>query len=140
MSMVIEEIKKIESSPKKLREFGFVVGGVFAALGVFLWWRGKPVYPYLFFPGVFLVLTGAFFPPALKPLQKGWMTLALLLGWVMTRVLMTLLFFLAITPIGILVRITGKDLLDTKLGPQKTSYWKIRPQIPHVPADYERQF
>jgi hypothetical protein len=138
--MVIEEIKKIESNPRKLREFGFVVGGVLSALGIFLWWRGRGAYPYFLLPGVVLVVTGAISPIVLKPLQKAWMTLALLMGWVMTRVLLSTLFYLAITPIGLILRLTGKDLLDQKLEPQKQSYWKIRPQIPRGPADYEKQY
>lgn len=138
--MIINEIKKIESSPKKLREFGLVVGGVLCALGIWLWWRGRGSFPYFLAPGIFLVITGALIPWVLKPLQKAWMTLAILLGWVMTRVLMTVLFFLAITPIGLILRLAGKDLLDQKLEPKKPSYWKIRPQSPRVPADYEKQF
>ena len=138
--MIIDEIKKIESSPKKLREFGLVVGGVLCALGILLWWRGLGTFPYFLIPGVMLVIGGAFAPLALTPLQKAWMTLAILMGWVMTRVLMTVLFYLAITPIGLILRLTGKDLLDQKLEPKKQSYWKIRPQTPRVPSDYEKQF
>ncbi len=138
--MVIAEIKKIESTPKKLREFGFLVGGVLCALGVLLWWRGRGSFPYFLTPGILLVITGALIPSILKPLQKAWMTLAILMGWVMTRVLLSALFYLAITPIGLLLRITGKDLLDQKLEPKKTSYWKICSDPPRVPSDYERQF
>ncbi len=138
--MVIAEIKKIESNPKKLREFGLVVGGVFCVLGGLLLWRGRPSSPYFFAPGIFLVITGAVIPTILKPLQKAWMTLAILMGWVMTRVLLSVLFYLAVTPIGWILRLTGKDILDQKLEPQKSSYWKIRPQTPRVPSDYEKQF
>jgi hypothetical protein len=138
--MVISEIKKIESSPKKLREFGLVIGGVFLSLGLFLWWRDRGAYPYFLFPGLALIIAGAIVPAILKPLKKAWMTLAILMGWVMTRVLMGILFFLAITPIGLILRLTGKDLLDQKLEPDAKSYWKIRPHIPRVPADYEKQF
>ena len=138
--MVIEEIKKIESSPKKLREFGLLVGGVLCALGILLWWRGRYTYPYFLFSGILLVIAGAVVPRSLKSLQKAWMTLAILLGWVMTRVLLSVLFYLTLSPIGFVLRLTGKDLLDEKLEPKKQSYWKIRPQVPRVPSDYEKQF
>ena len=139
-SMVIAEIKKIESSPKKLREFGFVVGGVLCALGILFFWRGRGSYPYFLAPGIFLVVTGAVIPSILKPVQKAWMTLALLMGWVMTRVFLSVLFYLAITPVGLLLRLMGKDLLDERFEPKKQSYWKLRPQDPRVPGDYEKQF
>ncbi len=138
--MILDEIKKIESSEKKLKEFGLLVGGVLCALGILLWCRGRGTYPYFFLSGITLVVTGAASPIALKPLQKVWMTLAILLGWVMTRVLLSVLFYLTFTPIGLIMRLTGKDLLDQKLEPQKRSYWKIRPQIPRIPSDYEKQF
>lgn len=138
--MVIAEIKKIESSEKKLREFGLLVGGVLCALAGFLLWRGKGSYPYFLIPGILLMIGGAVAPRALKPLQKAWMTLAILMSWVMTRLLLGILFFLAITPIGLILRLTGKDLLDEKLEPKKQSYWKILSKTPYNPADYEKQY
>jgi hypothetical protein len=138
--MILDEIKKIESSPKKLREFGFVVGGVLCAIGILSFWRGRGSFPYFLVLGIILVVLGAVKPSILKPVQKAWMTLAILMGWVMTRVFLSVLFYLAITPVGLLLRLMGKDLLDEKLEPQKQSYWKLRPQTPRVPTDYEKQF
>lgn len=138
--MIWDEIKKIDSGIKKLREFGFLVGGVLAALGLLFWWRGKGHFPYFLFPGVFLIVAGAVLPVILKPFQKIWMILAVLLGWVMTRVILTVLFFFAVTPIGIILRITGKDLLGLRLEPRRPSYWKPKPPDTHTPSDYERQF
>lgn len=138
--MVIEEIKKIDSSVKKLREFAYVVGGVLIGLGVLLWWRGKAHFPYFLAPGLILVCAGVLFPQGLKPLQKAWMTLALLMGWVMTRALLTILFFLAVTPISLCLRLIGKDLLDLRLRREETSYWKPRSRGHGAPSDYERQF
>ena len=60
--MILDEIKKIESTLPKLREFGFVVGGVLCALGIFLAWRGRGTYPYFFLPGITLVITGTVLP------------------------------------------------------------------------------
>ncbi|MFA5160443.1 MAG: SxtJ family membrane protein [Candidatus Omnitrophota bacterium] len=138
--MVIAEIKKIESSPQKLREFGLVVGGVLCTLGILLLWRGRESYPYFLVPGLIFVIAGAVSPANLKPLQKAWMTLAILGGWVMTRVFLSILFYLAITPIGLILRLRGKDLLDQKLEPKKQSYWKMRSQTPRGLDSYEKQF
>ncbi len=138
--MVISEIKKIDSSVKKLREFGFVVGGVFALLGVIIWLRGKAHFPYFLYPGIALVLLGAVIPKVLKPLQKVWMSLAVLMGWVMTRVLLTVLFFITFTPISLYLRITGKDLLNLRFPSREPSYWKLCQKKLHSPADYEKQF
>ena len=138
--MIIEEIKQIESSPKKLREFGLLVGGVLCALGILLWWRGRDSSPYFVFSGSALMVAGAVVPIVLKPLQKVWMTLAILMSWVMTRVFLSLLFFLALTPIGLIMRLTGKDLLGLKRDPSQGSYWNRRERGARLPQDYEKQF
>ena len=138
--MVIGEIKKIDSSIKKLREFGWVVGGVFAALGVILLWRGRAHYPYFLYPGVVLVIVGAVAPGILKPLQKVWMSLAVLMGWVMTRVLLSVLFYLTLTPISLFLKITGKDLLNLRFPSNDPSYWKVCPKHTRTPSDYEKQY
>ena len=138
--MILDEIKKIESTLPKLREFGFVVGGVLCALGIFLAWRGRGTYPYFFLPGITLVITGTVLPGALKPFQKAWMTLAILMNWIMTRVLFSVLFCVAITPIGLILRLAGRDLFDRKLDQSKKSYWNVRSKPLSLPADHERQF
>jgi len=117
-----------------------LVGGVLSALGALLLWRGRSSAPFFLAPGIILVIAGALVPSLLKPIQKAWMTLAILMGWVMTRVLLSALFYLTLTPIGFILRLMGKDLLDQKLEPQKQSYWKVRPPTSRVPNEYERQF
>lgn len=138
--MILDEIKKIESSPKKLREFAFVVGGVLCAIGALLLWRGGETYPWFLFPGMLLMGSGAVAPGLLTPLQKTWMALAILMGWVMGRVLLSILFYMVLTPIGLVLRLTGKDLLGLQRHSSEKSYWNIQSQSPRVPADPEKQF
>ncbi len=138
--MILDEIKKIESSPKKLREFAFVVGGVLCAIGVLLLWRGRENYAWFLFAGMLLAGIGVVASALLMPLQKAWMTLAILIGWVMGRVLLSILFFLVLTPLGVILRLMGKDLLGLRRDPSKKSYWNIRSQDPQIPSDPERQY
>jgi len=135
----IEEFRKIKSSPKELREFGVLVGTVLGVLGAFLWWRGKPVFLPFLAAGFLLVITGVTVPKILKPLQKIWMGLALVLGSVMTRVILTAVFCLVLTPIGILIRLSGKDLLNLKREGGSASYWKRR-EKKDSRENYEKQF
>ena len=65
------------------------------------------------------------------------MAAALLMGWVMSRVILTVLFFVAITPIALFLRATGKDLLDVR-GLARKSYWKGRRA--RANEDYEKQY
>lgn len=138
--MLREEIKNIGSSRRDLRNFGLTVGTVLAALALVFWWSGKSLYPYLLVPGAVLVFGGLFFPALLKPLQKAWMTLAVIMGWVMTRVILSALFFLVVTPMGLLARLFGKDFLSLKRKSSRESYWHLREDKEYDRRRSEMQF
>jgi Saxitoxin biosynthesis operon protein SxtJ len=138
--MIKDEIKNIKQSPKDLRKFGLTVGIVLLLIASFLIWKHKPSQFYFVSIGALLVLSGLLFPALLRPLNKAWMTLAVLLGWVMTRVILSVLFYLVITPISLIARISGKHFLDLKIDKSRQSYWEKRKNVPAAAADYERQF
>lgn len=138
--MLLEEIKNIKSTKKDLRDFGLVVGIFFVILGALFWWKGKPFYPYFLEIGTFLIFFGLAFPVVLKPIQKVWMTVALLIGSVMTRVILLVLFYLVITPIGIISRLFGNKFLDLKIDKSANSYWIKRPQESYDKERYEKQY
>ncbi|MDR3667890.1 MAG: SxtJ family membrane protein [Ignavibacteriaceae bacterium] len=138
--MIKDEIKNIKQSPKDLRKFGLTVGTVIFLFGCLLLWKHKPSQFYFLSIGAALILLGLIFPVILRPLNKIWMILAILLGWIMTRVILSLLFYIVITPIGLIARISGKHFLDLKIDKSRTSYWDKRKNVQVSPADYERQF
>ncbi len=138
--MLLEEIKNIKSEKKDLRNFGITFGVVFTLLGGALWWKGKDTYT------IFLVLSSAFFffgfvlPGLLRPLQKAWMTLAVVMGFFMTKVVLAILFYLVFTSIGLVSRLFGKKFLGSKMDSSKKSYWINRKPVPLNRSNYERQF
>jgi hypothetical protein len=138
--MLLEDFKQLKTGRRELRSFGLLVGGVFLALGLLFLWREKPYYPWFIIPGVALIIPGFLFPKTLKPVYLLWMTLALALGFVVSHVILTVFFFLVITPVGLLARVAGKDFLRLKLDRQTPSYWIPREQRPATPERYERQF
>lgn len=133
------EIKQIESGPKQLREFGWVMGGFFGILAGIGWWRGRNFLPFLSICGIFCVIT-YLNAQLLKPLQKAWMAFAVIMGYFMTRILLTLLFFIALTPISLIARLTGKKFLDLTFDTSKDTYWIQKPSEPQPKEHYERQF
>lgn len=137
---VISEIKKIQSTKKELREFAFVVGGVASAIGALLLWRGRPATPYFLTPGIVLIVLGFLAPQILKPLQKVWMIFALIMGAIMSRVILGLLFFIAITPIRVIALIFGKQFLDLSFRKETDSYWNQYPEKKIEKEQYEKQF
>jgi multisubunit Na+/H+ antiporter MnhG subunit len=138
--MLIEEIRGIRSDRRDLRNFGFVVGGVLLALASFLFWKDRPAWTWIGGIGAALVTLGAILPASLLPLQKVWMTLAVIMGWIMTRIILSVLFFLVLTPIGLIARATGKRFLERRLHREADSYWKVREDPAPGGEHYEKQY
>jgi len=138
--MLKEEFKNIKESKKDLRKFGLSVGGVLVIIAVFLFWFEKSAAIYFIAVGAFLILTGFIYPQILKPFNKFWMGLAIVLGFVMSRVILTILFYLVLTPISIIARIFGKNFMVLKYDKSVKTYWEKRIEIHKKAIDYERQF
>jgi hypothetical protein len=137
---MIDDIKNIQSTKKDLRSFGLLVGGLLLFIGAVLFLKSKPSAQYFIFISLVLILPALFFPALLKPLQKIWMALAIVMGWISTRIILSLLFFIVLTPIGFIMRLRGKDLLDEKIEKEKTSYWIYREPKAYSALDSEQQF
>ena len=138
--MIIDEIRGIKSGKKDLRNFGLVMCVALALLGGLFLWRGRPLYPYFFFLSGFFLVTGLGLPVILKPLHKAWMTLAILLGWVVSRLILSILFFVILTPLRLISLIFGKRFLELRIDKGSPSYWNIRDDKKPDPADYEKQY
>ena len=138
--MLLQEIKNIKSGKAELRKFGITLGIVFGLLGGLFLWREKPYYFSLFILSVFFLFFGLVLPWLLKPIHKIWMTVALVLGSIMTRVILSVLFYLVITPLGLISKLSGKDFLDLKFDRSASSYWIVRNKTTFEKANYEKQF
>ncbi len=139
--MIREEIKSLRTGERELRKFGLTVGGVFALLGCWFWWRGKTHFPCFLVPGVLLMLPGALVPRALKFIYIGWMSLAFILGIAVSTALLTLFFYLIVTPIGLISRLAGRDFLNRKFDRDATTYWIRRDRSSSAQTrNHEQQF
>lgn len=118
-----DEVRALPTDPVTLRKFGLMVGGVFCLLGAFLLWREVSWAVVFLWIGAPLVVLGAIYPRILRPVYIGWMTLAVVLGAFMTRVLLTLFFFIVLTPVGLFFRLIGRDALHRTLDRDAASYW-----------------
>jgi len=138
MNWFKEEFGRIDRSPRALRRFGLVLGAMSILLGLVLLARHRNA--SLLFVLAALLLAAAFFAPAaLKYLHALWMSFSLLLGWVMTRVILTIVFCLVVTPIGLLQRLFRQSNLDLGFRTGASTYWRPREKS-LAPADYRNQF
>jgi hypothetical protein len=137
---IYADLKKLKTGARELRKFGLTVGGVFVLLGVLLFLRHRSSYPSFLGAGAVLTALGVIWPRALKYVYIAWMALAFTLGFVMSNVILTLFFFLFVTPIGLLARLFQKDFLARKWDKQAVSYWIERANEKKTAQTYERQF
>lgn len=120
------------------RKFAFTVGIAFLVLAAIVWWRQHPTLLKVFgaLGGVLLVL-GVVMPASLGPVQRAWMALAHAISKVTTPVFMGIVYFLVITPTGLLMKAFGKAPLRAPRG--ATTYWTTRAPEQRR-SDLSRQF
>ncbi|HEV7799388.1 MAG TPA: SxtJ family membrane protein [Pyrinomonadaceae bacterium] len=123
------------------REFGLVVGGVFLLLGSWWLYRGKFINAtHVVLPlAAFLIVFALVWPRALVLPNRAWMLLAEGLSFVTTRIILALVFFLVVTPIGVIKRLSGWDPLSRR-GARSESYWKPYSERQRDPRHYEKMF
>ena len=137
---MLEEIKNIKSEKSDLRMFGITIGVILLIIAGFLFWKEKESFQILLTFGITFCILGIAIPFILKPIYWIWMIFATILGWIMTRVILSLLFYFIITPIGLIPRFFGKQFLELRWDKSKESYWNFRTNERRQKEDYEKQF
>ena len=137
---MFEEIKNIKSEKSDLRNFGITVGIILLVISGFLFWKEKESYQIFSGIGITLSLIAIAMPSVLKPVYWMWMIFGIILGWFMTRVILSLLFYIIITPIGLTLRLFGKQFLELRWDKSKESYWNFRTNEHLKKENYEKQF
>jgi hypothetical protein len=133
-------MKHINATPKEVRKFGITFSILAIGLAAFSLYKGNALWMVLLGGSLFFFLTGIWAYPLLKPIYVGWMTFAFALGWVNTRLILGIVFYLIFTPAGLVMRLLGKDPLGLRLERQTSTYWiKRKPQTPDKKR-YEKLF
>jgi hypothetical protein len=124
---------------KQLRSFGLIVGGIFAGIG--LWplaiHFAEPKWWPLVVAGL-LILPALVYPTVLYWPNKGWMLVGHVLGWINTRIILGLVFYVVVTPMGIIRRMLGKDPMGRRTRPDLDTYRVLREPRPgsHLTKQY----
>jgi hypothetical protein len=129
------------AGPKELRGFGNVFGGVALIFASVLWWRGRPAAPYFLAASVAFFVIAQFVPSLLKPLYGPWMRFAEFLAPITTRILLTVFYYVGVTPTGLLMRLSGKDPMQRRFKDLSAkTYWN-QATPPHQGArHFDNQF
>ncbi|HEY3303679.1 MAG TPA: SxtJ family membrane protein [Candidatus Binatia bacterium] len=107
---------------KQLRSFGFLVGGIFALLGFGPLLLGKEVRLWAIIPAGALLILGLLLPQSLGPIYRVWMKLGHILGWINTRIILSVVFYGLVFPMGFIMRLAGRDPMRRRYDPAAESY------------------
>ncbi len=130
----------LKTDKKTLREFGLVFAAglmlIFGLLLPWIWDKAWPTWPWI--AAAAFAGTGLILPVALKPFYILWMKIGHVLGWINTRIILGLVFFILFAPLALLFRLFGHDPMKRKLESAATSY---RQPSDHLPRErMERPF
>jgi hypothetical protein len=140
----------LQPTDRELRQFGFIALGAFGVLGALLFWRLVPLWRVfgaaaptaayvVWAAGALSALLSVVKPALNRPLYVGLSVVAYPIGFVMSYVIMGAFFFLVLTPLGLVFRLSSRDPLRRRFDPSANSYWIPR-KADENPARYFSQF
>lgn len=125
--------------PQTLRWFSLYLACFLAALAVSQHWREREAAALCLLAGAITVVgLGILRPVFLRPVFVGSLIVTFPLGWLVSHLLLALLFFGIFTPLGLLFRVLGRDALALKIRPEQSTYWTDKPPARDA-ASYFRQ-
>ena len=134
------ELSTLETSDKSIRKFGAVIAVGFGLIGTFIYLGTNNLDPaqWLWGIGLLFLILGFILPSVVKPFYRLWMLIAYLLGGFVSRIILTLLFYFVLTPIGLVLRLLGKDLLSKSASSSQESYW-VKKDLSNIANDQYRK-
>ncbi len=139
-----KEVSELPTDRLTLRRFGILIGSILVGItGIWAWkngwgpgWKG-------WIPGgvgALLIGVGLARPAALRRVYGVWMLMATILGFIMTRVILTIVFYLLVTPTGLVMRLFRHDPMKRRPDPSQPTYWIRRAESDNDRSRMERYF
>jgi hypothetical protein len=116
------------------------MAGIFLAIGFIAFIRHKPEFLLLWLTGVLFLVTGMIRPAWLRFIYAAWMKLGWVLAWINTRIVLCVLFYGIMTPIGLAMRLFGVDPLHRSWSKKSASYWLSARKKTYDKSDFERLY
>jgi len=138
-----EEIKAVyrEPSSRDLNILALLFLVIPLLIGAYLLWRKGAPSGYVWIAAGLALSLCRLAPPLFKLIYRFWIGFSVVVGYFISRVLLTLVFFLVILPTGLIMRLVGKDPMERKMDPNAPSYWiKKEEQTDYSVERYEKQF
>ena len=116
-------MRKIETKISSNRNFGLVFFTIFLILSIWSLMYENPIRVWSLLISIIFLILGLTSSKILTPLNQLWFKFGMLLGGIISPIIMVVVFFIVITPIGLFMKIMNKDLLNKKYDKKKITYW-----------------
>lgn len=132
--------EKLQRTASEARKSTLVVAGVLFLFAAWNVWKERPaVYLTLAAVGAVLAVVALLWPRGAQAFDHAWMRLAAVLGYINSRILLSVMFYGVMAPYGWVMRLFGRNPLNRR-GPAAETYWIPRKRTRQMPAGFERQF
>ncbi len=139
--MLRDELKSIWTSDNlhEFQKFGETMGVFLVLVGLAFYFIDYNNAYVVLTAGALVFLMGWIRPGTLRPVFAVWMSFAIILGFIVTRIILGVIFFIIFSPVGLVFRLINKDHLDEALDPEASSYWRKRERKHYEPGMSEKQ-
>ncbi|MCH7574986.1 MAG: hypothetical protein IIA59_07650 [Candidatus Marinimicrobia bacterium] len=117
-------MQKGASSNRELRRYGLAMTTGFGVIGGLLAMKQVAFAPYLLAVAAGFLIVAILAPQALRPIERVWMKVAHVLNFIVTRIILTLVYIFLVTPTRFLLLALGKKTLDLRIDSELETYWK----------------
>lgn len=125
---------------KEVRKFGIVFAALLCILATVHWWRTGHVRAWMYVAGCAVFSAAVIVPVVLKPFVWIWLRVATGISFVVTHVILIVVYYCVITPAGVAMRAMGHDPMKRRFEPENTTYWEDPPDEEVPEERYLKQF
>lgn len=133
-------LTKLPNDKQREQKLTFIIGAILLMIATWNVWQERSV---VYWPtgvvSVTLLLIGLFSATGSHKFYHLWMRLAHMLGYINSRILLSLIYFLVVTPYGLILRLFGRDMMNRR-GTGRKSYWIPRSKTCQTRQQFERLF
>jgi len=133
-------VKPVIDQQKELRKFSEGLAIILTLISIINFFLNGQIYLFLLPATLIVLLFGLLLPRWIKPLFWLMTRIGNILNWIITSLILVLLFYLVFTLIGLIMRLANKQLLDLKFKDKRDSYWIKRENTEFRPEGFERQY
>lgn len=139
---ISQEIKTLDTSKKALQKFGLVIAIGLGLIGIYISLKTNNlnVSKWLWGIGLLFLILCFILPTILRPVYRIWMLIAYFIGRIISNVILIVLYYVVLTPTGLVLRLFGKDILNKKFEKNHESYWVKKDLSGHTTEQYRKMY